>query len=159
MEIMERDKIRDAEVASNLEGMVEEYLRRLHERRGADVRRGMARRAEAGLHSSRVPIGYRRVWKDGEFIIEADPAQAPLVHQAFHLAATGKYSARKLHAELVGMGLQHSDGRIPSVSGIFRMLANPFYLGLVKRGDELLPGKHPAIISREAFGAASFKNG
>ena len=45
---------------------------------------------------------------------------------------------------------------VPSVSGIFRMLANTFYLGLVKYGDELLPGKHPAIISRETFDVASF---
>ena len=53
------------------------------------------------------------------------------------------------------MGLRHSDGRTPSASGIFRMLANPFYLGLVKHGDELLPGRHLAVISREAFDAAS----
>ena len=156
---MERDKVKDAVVASRLENGIKEYEKCLHERRSMDVKRGMARRAEAGLHSSRIPIGYRRVWRNGESIIEADPVQVPPVHQAFHLAATGIYSARKLHPELVAIGLWHSDGRTPSASGIFRMLSSPFYLGLVRHSEKLLPGRHTAIISREAFDGATFRKG
>lgn len=69
------DETRNAEVALCLENVISEYEKRLHERRSADVKRCV----DAGHHVSRVPIGYRRVRRDGEFFIEADPVQAPLV--------------------------------------------------------------------------------
>ncbi len=146
---MERDEVRDTEVASHLEGMVSEYLERVRERRSADVKRGMARRKEAGLHSSRVPIGYRRVWCDGEFSIEPDPLQAPLIHQAFLLASTGNYSIRKLHSLMKERGLRHADGRVPSVSGLYRFLTNPFLYRKSWVRPSIFHGKTPGTYSGE----------
>ena len=151
---MERNASRDAEVASRLKSGIEEYEKRLHERRSADVKRGMRVRAERGEHVSRVPIGYRKVWRDDSFVIEADPVQAPLVYQAFMMAA-GRHSIRQLHAKLKCEGLRLADGRVPSASCVFRLLRNRFYLGEVRAGSGTVPGLHPALIDADTFSKAS----
>lgn len=59
-----------------------------------------------------------------------------LVKEAFRLYATGQYSLAELQAELTAKGLTSPNGRKPGaavpISGVGRMLQNPFYVGIVE---------------------------
>lgn len=127
------------------------YLEREKRDRSERVKRGMALKAAAGFHMHRVPVGYHRAFQDNKIVIEPDPFQAPLVHQAFLLAATGEHSLRKLLAIMTESGLRTVSGKPMSISGFHAMLSNPFYAGTVRSGGISFPGAHRALVSRATF--------
>lgn len=97
------------------------------------------------------PVGYRNNPYGHEVPIIVDGTLAPLVRQSFELAATGKYSLRELLRIMTEKGLVSRRGRPMGISSFYNMLNNPFYTGRIRYYDELLPGRHSAIVDDDLF--------
>jgi DNA invertase Pin-like site-specific DNA recombinase len=120
-------------------------------RKSAAVVAGMARRRASGR-----PLGGRSIgftWKrnsDDEREIVPDPKTVPIVRRIYAEYLAGRPQlqiARALNA----------DG-IPTVRGgkwkpevIRTILKNPLYAGLIRDGDELIEGRHEALVSRQEW--------
>lgn len=103
------------------------------------------------------PLGYRNIENTNSTssldrkIIDLDPVTSPYMKRAFDLYSTGQYSAQKLADLLYGDGLRSKTGGTIHDSVLINYLQNPFYVGLMRWRNEVLPGKHPTLISREVF--------
>ncbi len=125
----------------------------------AEVRKGMTQKAKQGLWPGIAPIGYLNETKKiagKEFpTVTLDPERALLVREAFRMYATGDYSLVELQATVAAKGLTSPHARrpgvAPSVSSIGRMLANPFYVGIVEWGGVQYRGQHKTLISKNLF--------
>ncbi|MGH2706152.1 MAG: recombinase zinc beta ribbon domain-containing protein [Actinomycetota bacterium] len=81
-----------------------------------------------------------------------DPTRALLVREAFRL---WDYSLAELQAAMAAKGLSsphaRKPGAPPPVSLFGRMLANPFYVGMVEWGGVRYPGRHKPLVSKALF--------
>jgi hypothetical protein len=75
------------------------------------------------------------------------------VRQAFDLYATRQYSLRALTAKMRELGLANRRGTPITKNGIWIMLQNPFYIGLLalRRTKETYPGIHEPLIGTGLF--------
>jgi site-specific DNA recombinase len=116
---------------------------------GTLTRVAMERRVEDGRIPGKVPVGYRSL---GNGHVEPDPVIAPLVREAFLLAAEGM-PLRKISAALSDKGLVNSHKRPLGPSTLQKVLANPFYVGKVRIGSVEHAGCHEALISNDLYEA------
>ena len=118
---------------------------------GERVKRGMRRRAEMGLPTGAVPLGYQlrrdreRTW------VEVDPVAGPLITELFEMAASGKHSLRQVLAVVSEKGLRSARKKPLGISTLRWVLRNPFYLGQVRLGDRTHAGGHRPLTDRRTF--------
>ena len=80
-----------------------------------------------------------------------DPGRAFLVKEMFRLYATGDYSISELQSAMSAKGLTSPasrSGKPPATSKVARMLADPFYVGIVEWNGVRYPGQHKPLILR-----------
>ena len=116
-----------------------------------EVKKGMRQKVIQGGWPHRVPRGYLRTKTEEGSAIEIHPQEGPLMKRAFRLYATGSYSVKALADYLAREGMvSRAGGPIPHAH-LRRLLANPFYAGVVKWHEMECPGTHPSLIDRELF--------
>ena len=128
---------------------------------GEDIARKLAHKAKLGGTIGRAPLGYLNVKEDvdGRLVssVAVDQTRAHHIRTGFELYATGNYSLERLAREMNDRGLtvratrRHPGANQVSVSKWHSMLADPYYVGLVRYKGELFPGRHEAIITAEQF--------
>ncbi len=102
-------------------------------------------------------MGYLNVDRKGPTPIIADPLRFGLVQRLWEYAASGVYSIAELQdiaAHRWGLRTlkrRLRGGAALSASGIYQLLANPFYAGIIRHGGKEYPGKHPAMVSLADF--------
>lgn len=111
----------------------------------------MRTKAKAGIFPGCAPLGYRNAWDGGKKVIVVDEAMAPLVQEAFHLAAEGQLSLRKILEIMNQKGLRSRNGKLLNVSSLWSLLMNPFYTQWMRFQGELLRGTHPQLVDEELF--------
>jgi DNA invertase Pin-like site-specific DNA recombinase len=123
-----------------------------------NVRRGNRAKRERGWLPSCAPIGYLNGRSPtGEKIIAADPDRFPIIRYLWQLMLSGAYSVAELHriaAHQLGLRtLQRKriGGSPLSVSGLYRVLSNPFYAGQIAYGDQWFSGKHEPMVTVPQF--------
>ena len=116
-----------------------------------EARKGFYGRLKQGLYPLPAPIGYLDRGKGNPKI--ADPVRAPLVQKAFDLYATGDHTLRSLTATLRTLGLRNRSNKPLSKDGVWVMLSNPFYTGLIrlKSTGEAFHGLHDPLVSQSRF--------
>jgi hypothetical protein len=138
---------------------VEELNRAFYAEVGKRVSKGIAEKASRGLLPGALPLGYRydrtglqvsEMWFDHNCIVLDQPA-AGLIQKAFELADRKKFSTRKLLAIMTERGLWSRRGKPLRPSAFWKVMTNPFYSGIVRAGDKLLPGRHQALVSKQRF--------
>ncbi|CEG94207.1 Recombinase [Propionibacterium freudenreichii] len=123
--------------------------------------KGLSQKAAGGGTVSRAPIGYRNIGvrddhgREGR-AVEVDPDRAPLVVWAFKVYASGEWSLKQLHRELVLRGLTtrptpRRPARSIAQSSVQRMLTNPYYKGDVRYQGVTYRGAHEAIVPPEVW--------
>ncbi|MEQ1881716.1 MAG: recombinase family protein [Burkholderiales bacterium] len=123
------------------------YVRNLKQ----EVRKGQLGQLKAGLLPWAAPVGYQN---NGSAKLKTpDPMAGPLVRRAFELYAGGCYSIRGLVGEMERRGLRSHNDTPLNKSGIEKVLANPFYCGLirVRRSGDTFRGAHEPIITTALF--------
>ena len=80
-----------------------------------------------------------------------DPYDAPRVRRAFELAAEGKYSLRAILNIVIEEGLRSRVDKPLSVSALWTVLRNPFYVGQIRFHDRNLNGAHEPLVSSHTF--------
>jgi site-specific DNA recombinase len=128
---------------------------------GEKVKVGLERKfADGGTHGP-ARIGYlniREITSNGKEVrtIARDPERAELVQLAFEAFATGEYSITTLRDMLEEAGLRTRPTKTRpakplSRNGLYRMLRDDYYIGIVTRASVKREGRHGAIIDRGIF--------
>lgn len=128
----------------------DEFKKDLYQARGKQVSEGTRNRVLSGAMAGPAPLGYENVRTHLGAKAIFDKQRAPLIKEAFLMASEGK-AFRQILAVLAQKGLTTKRGSILSIASLHAMLTNPFYMGLVRCGDELIEGRHEPTVSKELF--------
>ena len=125
---------------------------------GKDVKRGLEKKVSLGWLPGVAPEGYLndvRLEK-GQRTLITDKKRAPLLRKAFEMMLTGSYTAQAVYNEMIKWGYTTRQkpkmgGQMISRSAWYKILANPFYAGIIVYNGKESPGKHKPIISLDEF--------
>lgn len=117
----------------------------------AKARKAQAEKAERGECNNRAPTGYRNVQTYDGATVELDPIRAPLIKVAFMMATKVRTSLAKIRVELTEKGLVSRTGAPISSSSLFKILTNPFYMGMVRYNGALHHGAHEPLVTPAVF--------
>lgn len=129
----------------------EELMRHYRALLAKRAKRASREKALAGEMPGCAPVGYRNARDRGEATVEVDDELAPLVREAFRLAVEGDLSLRKMLEVLTAKGLVSRNGRPLGPSSLHAILTNPFYVGKLRYGGELIEGSHKPLVTGELF--------
>ncbi len=126
-----------------------------------EVTKGLTQKFETGSTPMRAPIGYLNVRKRDEQgreyrTVEIDPERAPLVRWVFEQYATGDRTVVDLLTEVTARGLttvptpKRPSGPVAR-SGFFKLLRNPYYIGIVRYKGAEQPGTHEPLIDIDTW--------
>jgi DNA invertase Pin-like site-specific DNA recombinase len=120
-----------------------------------NVRRGNRTKVQQGWLPGPAPIGYLN---DRETkTIVADSERFQLIQRLWQYMVTGTYTPRRLWEmatkewELRTVKRKRIGGKPLSLSGVYRILTNPFYAGILELDGKTYPGKHTPMVSFEDF--------
>lgn len=127
-----------------------------NDNRSINVKRGLRTRCEMGLWVGPAPLGYLNQNRmDRKCQVIVDPLRAPAIKKMFEKVAYEKYSGRKLYHWLKHELNFYTRGNKPlTLSGIYRILDNPFYYGVFERpkgSGNWYQGKHKPLIAQDLF--------
>lgn len=115
-----------------------------------EIRALMRHRIENGGTAGYAPLGYTNCISGYKSWIEIDPKTAPLVRSLFQIVASSV--PVPVAVRMVSQyGLRSKRGNLLTPATARMILSNPFYIGKVRLGDELIPGKHPTFIEEKLF--------
>ena len=129
-------------------------------RDGKKVKMGLERKLAEGGTIGPAPIGYlnarQRINGREVRVVELDSERAPLVKLAFDAFATGEYSITGVCDLLEASGLKTRETATrPSKpltrSGVYRILRDRYYIGMVTRNGVSREGLHSALIDEATF--------
>ncbi len=125
-----------------------------------EVMKGLVRKAQEGGTPFRAPLGYRnrREMRDGiEFSwVELDQERAPIIRWCLEEYSTGQWSALDLTLAARTKGLtSRPTPKLPSkpvsITTMYKILSNPYYIGVVSYQGIHYEGKHEALIDPETW--------
>ena len=128
-----------------------------------EVMKGLLRKAEEGGTPFRAPLGYfnRRETRGGATFswVELDEERADIIRWCFETYATGDWSAIDLTLAAQAKGLTSrptptKPAQPISLTTMYHILQNPYYMGVVSYQGIHYVGKHPALIEPEVWLAA-----
>ena len=127
-----------------------------NDNRGINVKRGLRTKCEMGLWPTIAPLGYlnqNRMDKKGDLMI--DHKRAPIIKQMFEKVAYEKWSGRKVfHWLKHDLNFYTRGNRSLTLSGVYRILDNPFYYGTFeypRESGNWYQGKHKPTITQDLF--------
>lgn len=129
-------------------GMANQYVRDL----SVNVKRGNREKLARGEWPNRAPFGYVNDKVNKTIIL--DEKNKTYIERMFRLYATGVYSYRKLSDTLYREGMRMNSGKKMFKSHMQKVIANPFYCGIMVREGKYYDGKHEPIISKDLFDKA-----
>lgn len=136
------------------QAQVDEIIRQYRRELSHRSREAVRQKVKSGDYAGFAPTGYRNVRVGGKATVRIDPELGPLVAEAFRLAGRKRTSLRKIIDELGPRGLVSRDGTPMSPATLCRILANPFYVGMIRYGDQIYPGSHQSLVSPSMFDRA-----
>lgn len=131
-------------------GMAKKYVDDLSD----NVRRGLRMKLDKGWLPGRPPIGYLNEPRDRTII--PDPDRFTLVRKMWELLLQGfpPVQIHRIAAEELGLRTvihkKYGGGPL-TLSGVYRIFANPFYYGVIGRKDGVFRGSHKPMITQDEF--------
>jgi site-specific DNA recombinase len=129
-----------------------------------NVKRGNRTKVENGWLPNAAPVGYLNRREEGVLPIVPDPERFALVRRLFEIAMTRAFTVPQLREEARRWGLttrarKRRGGSPVSISGLYRVLTNPFYAGILEWEGHSYPGKHEAMLTVAEFEAVQIALG
>jgi site-specific DNA recombinase len=119
---------------------------------GEEVKKSNTIKLQRGEWPHKPPLGYKSVRNEENRAKHVpNPDAASLVHQAFELFATGRYSLATLSEAMYERGLQTKTGRMFGRELMKKMLRRRFYIGQLEWQGKIYKGIHEPIISAKLF--------
>jgi DNA invertase Pin-like site-specific DNA recombinase len=127
-----------------------------NDHRGINIKRGMKTRAEMGYRPTMAPLGYltERDMALRRSRVVVDPIRGPRIKEMYELVAYKGFSGRKLYAWMKEIGFVTRKGHTVTLSMIYRMLRNTFYLGRYEfpaGSGKWIAGEHEPLIEKQLF--------
>ncbi|MFK0249750.1 recombinase family protein [Amycolatopsis azurea] len=120
-----------------------------------EVIKGMSQKAKTGGTPYRAPVGYlnKRRFEGVADIrwVEIDPIRGPLVSWAFKEYAGGEWSVATLLEALAARGMTNSNDRPLSHNGLYTILTNPYYTGIVPFQGAYYEGVHQRLTDLQTW--------
>ena len=127
----------------------------------AEVTKGLTQKVATGGTPGRAPVGYLNVRKHTEEgreyrTVEVDPERAPLIRWAFTAYAAGDTSVERILAEITARGLTtvptpQRPAKPLSLSGFFKLLRNPYFIGQIRYNGAVHEGSHEPIVDVDVW--------
>ena len=114
-----------------------------------NVKRGNRQKLRRGEWPSKAPYGYINNPKTRS--IDVDPEFSKVVKKAFQLMAEGNKSFTEISYFMAKFGIRRENGKPVKVDQVKRMLANKFYIGILKYDGEYYEASHKLFISKQLF--------
>jgi DNA invertase Pin-like site-specific DNA recombinase len=121
----------------------------------ANVKRGNRARFQRGWPNYRPPIGYLNDRASKTII--SDPARYALVRRMWDELLSGRLNPMQIARAAEEWGLRtpktaHMGGKPLSFQNVYRLFANPYYMGLIRlKGGESYRGAHQPIVTPDEF--------
>ncbi|MEV4560631.1 recombinase family protein [Kitasatospora sp. NPDC049285] len=115
-----------------------------------EVRKGQTEKLRQGWLPAPPPPGYETVLDGGRKLHRPMAKMTPLIVEMFKLAATKHFTITSLADEMTRRGLL-IDGKPLKRDRVFRMLHNPYYIGVIRWNGKQYPGSHDPMIAVELF--------
>jgi site-specific DNA recombinase len=122
-----------------------DFIRNLRD----EVKKGQRGRLKTGIYPFGAMPGY--ISQGGGKAKTPDPVQGPLIREAFENYSTGRYTLRTLSAHMKDRGLRNSVGNPLGITCLSKMLATPFYCGLIRVKGQTYIGAHEPLVSKMLF--------
>lgn len=125
-----------------------------NDNRSKNVKRGLRTRCEMGIRPGPTPVGYKLLRSEkygGPSKIIIDPERAPFIKKAFEYVAYSNFSGRQTKEYLQDEGFRSIQDKVVGLSGIYKILKEPFYYGEFSYGGVTYQGNHKPIITKELF--------
>ena len=125
-----------------------------------EVQKGLVRKAQEGGTPFRAPLGYTNCRESRDGIerswVELDSARAEIIRWCFEQYVTGEWSGIDLTLAAQAKGLtSRPNYRRPArpigLTGIYHILQNPYYMGVVSYQGIHYEGKHPVLVEPEVW--------
>lgn len=116
-----------------------------------NVKRGNRTKVEKGWRPNQPPLGYLNDPVSRTIVVDSE--RLPLVRRMFDLMLTGSYSVRRIwRIAQDELGLRtpqrrRSGGKPLALSGVYKLLKNPFYAGMLVWAGKTYQGAHQPIIT------------
>ncbi|MBK8483865.1 MAG: recombinase family protein [Saprospiraceae bacterium] len=137
---------RGGRLAADIQAVIaSDYIRNLRD----EAIKGLYGRLKQGIYPFNAPIGYLDTGR-GQ-LKNVDKIQGPLVRKTFELYATGNYSLEQLTKVMKELGLRNTRGNFLYLTGISKILNNPYYTGVMKIKGKTFQGKHDPLISSKLY--------
>jgi site-specific DNA recombinase len=143
------EQIDESPVGRLVEGMLANIAEFDNSIRAQRCKGGMEERVKQGVWVWNAPLGYKRLVKGGNLVI--DETMAPYIRMTFEEWSKGTYSYRKLSDHLYERGFRAKSGKKIYQQGIERIIKNHIYYGQIVGLDMEVKGSFEPIISEQLF--------
>lgn len=143
------EHIDETPVGRAMEGMLAVFAEFDNNVRSSRSKSGMLERVRQGSWVWQAPIGYRRITKGGNLVI--DDEVAPYIKLIFEEYSKNTYSFRELSDTLGKRGFRTRTGKKPCMQLMEKIIRNPIYFGLIRAFGEENKGVFEPIIDEELF--------
>ena len=115
-----------------------------------NIKRGLHYKLKLGIWPTKAPPGYVNNPKTRE--IDIDCEKSKVVKKAFEVFSQGHKSFTEIAKFLHQFGISGYTGKPIKIEQLKSViLSNPFYIGIMKYGGEMVDGKHKTFISKDLF--------
>jgi len=115
-----------------------------------NIKRGLHYKLKLGIWPTKAPPGYINNPKTRE--IDIDCEKSKVVKKAFEIFSQGHKSFTEIAKFLHKFGIRGYTGKPIKIEQLKSViLTNPFYVGIMKYGGEMVDGKHKTFISKDLF--------
>lgn len=145
------EPISDDPVGKAMEGMLAVFAEFDNNVRSSRSRSGMLEKAKRGFWVGPAPLGYKRLIKGGNLIVDDDVA--PYIREIFEEYSKGNHSFRSLAEHVAKRGMRTRQNKKPGMQLMEKIIRNPVYYGMIKSasfGIEV-KGEFAPIIEEELF--------
>lgn len=120
-----------------------------------NIKRGNQTKIAKGWRPNHAPLGYRNCPVTRTVI--PDPVHYPLVREIFELYLSGQHTPRQIVIKsrdewgFLTPKKRKSGGKPLAAGTIYKLLSNPFYMGVIVWQGQRYPGAHQPVISEAEF--------
>ena len=143
------EPIDETPIGRAMEGVLSVFAEFDNNVRAQRSKGGMEERVKKGVWVWQAPLGYKRLVKGGNLVI--DEEYASYIKMAFEEWSKGTYAYRNLSEYLYERGFRSRSGKRIYQQGIEKIIRNPIYCGIIRAFDDEYQGAFEPIINEELF--------